>query len=214
MKTQTQFIAFPIAAAASLLMTFAAHAQFASEPDKFLAQAKVKQEAAQKLRAEANAKLQAAADQDAEALSNECEAQVMTAHAMQLMKADGTKQRAFHIGVLAQQSFAQANRKSVEARNAELKAAQERHDAGELSKAAAALKDQSGIAAALEADAKILLAQAQQDEQAATAAKAEAQRLSQDGDGQWANAARLDPQTHQKMAAKPVKPALIGTTPK
>jgi colicin import membrane protein len=184
------------------------YAQAAGESEKLLAQAKIKQEQAQRFRADANAKLQAAAEDDAQAVTDEQGARMLIARALALSKASKDKEKAFEFRNLANAGFVDANKRWVNARNAELRAAQHKHEAEELAKAAALVKDQPGIAATLEQDAKDQLAQAQQEEQVAATAKAEGAQLTQRAEMHLAQAEKLDPETHRQLAAKPAKVVL------
>ena len=140
-----------------------------------------------------------------EASVEERDARILTARALQMLKADASKQRAFALRHAARVRWQQAHSKSIEARNAEQKAAQESHNASELQKAAAQLKDQPNVAATLETDAKTLTAQAEQNTQLAGKQKTEAKELQQRGNADWAEAEKLDPETARQLA--PPKPA-------
>jgi hypothetical protein len=176
-----------------------------ADANKLLADAKAKQLHAQQLREAAAATLQKAADDEMEASVEERDARILTARALQMLKADANKQRAFGLRHAAHVRWQQAHRVSIEARNAEQKAAQESRNASELQKAAAQLKDQPNIAATLETDAKTLTAQAEQNTQLASKQKTEAQELQQRGNADWAEAEKLDPETARQLA--PPKPA-------
>lgn len=183
----------------------------ADDPNQLLAQAKAKQLHAQQLREAAAATLQKAADDDMEAGAEERDARILTARALQMLKADANKQRAFKLRHDANVRFLQAHRMMIESRNAEQKSAQEAHNASELQKAAAQIKDQPNIAATLESDAKAQTEQSQQNGQLASKQKAEAEKLDQLGKGDWAEAEKLDPETHRQLA--PPKPAPVLAPP-
>ncbi len=179
-----------------------------AEANQLLAQAKAKQLQAQSLRSAASASLQKAADDEMEAGADERDARILTARALQLLKADASKQRAFGLRHAANVRWQQAHRKMIDSRNEEQKAAQENRNAEELEKAAGQLKDQPGIAATLESDAKVQRTQAEQNTQAANKDKAEAEALDQRGKADWAEAEKLDPETHSKLAPPKPEPQL------
>lgn len=179
-----------------------------ADANRLLADAKAKQLHAQQLREAAAATLQKAADDEMEAGIEERDARILTARALQMLKADANKQRAFKLRHDANIRWLQAHRMAVEARNAEQKSAQESHNAAELQKAAAQIKDQPNIAATLEADAKAQSAQAEQNAQLASKEKAEAQELDQRGKADWGEAEKLDPETHKQLAPPKPPPAL------
>lgn len=182
----------------------------ADDPNQMLAQAKAKQLHAQQLREAAAATLQKAADDEMEAGVEERDARILTARALQMLKADANKQNAFGFRHAAHVRWLQAHRMMIEARNAEQKAAQESHNASELQKAAAQIKDQPNIAAALESDAKAQTEQAQQNSQLASKQKAEAEQLQQRGNADWAEAEKLDPETARQLAPPKVNPTLAA----
>src|SRR5690348_11032574 len=103
-----------------------AHAADNAEADKLLATAKAKETHAQELRASAAAASQKAADDELEASSEDRQARILSAQAMQLMKADANKQKAFQLRQECRQLMAEANRKQIEARNADARVAQEK----------------------------------------------------------------------------------------
>jgi hypothetical protein len=171
-----------------------------TDANQLLAQAKAKQLHAQQLREAAAATLQKAADDEMEAGAEERDARILTARALQMLKADANKQRAFDLRHAAHVRWLQSHRMMIESRNAEQKAAQESHNASELEKAAAQIKDQPNISATLESDAKAQSAQAQQNAQLASKQKAEAEQLDQRGKADWAEAEKLDPETVRQLA--------------
>ena len=178
------------------------------EADKLLAAAKAKETHAQELRASAAAASQKAADDELEASAEDRQARILSAQAMQLMKADASKQKAFQLRQEARQLAAEANRKEIEARNAEARVAQEKHNAEELEKAAGQIHDQPAVAATLANDAKAQEAQVQHETQVAMAASTDAAQLIRKAAEEWREAEKLDPETHQKVAAPQSKPTV------
>jgi hypothetical protein len=177
-----------------------------AQAQKLLAEAKEKELQAQKLRTDANSKLQEAADEEVAAGDNQREARILTARALQLMKADPNKLRAFQLRHEAQMLWGDAHRQLIAGRNAEQRAAQRKRNSDELLKAAAQLKDQPNIAAGLENDAKAQATEAQNLEQAATNDKAEGEAFERRAEAAWAQAEKLDPETTRQLAPKPTKP--------
>src|SRR5579859_2694648 len=104
------------------------------EADKLLAAARAKETHAQELRTSAAAASQKAADDELEASAEDRQARILSAQAMQLMKADANKQKAFQLRQEARQQWAEVLRKETEARNEDSKAAQHKHNAEELEK--------------------------------------------------------------------------------
>ncbi len=173
--------------------------------ERLLATAKAKETHAQELRAAAADAQQKAADDELEAGAEERDARILAARALNVLKADANKQRAFHMRHEAQKIWREAHRRAIEARNAEQRAAQETRNAEELTKAAAQVKDQPTIADNLEKDAKEQTAEAQRDAQAASEAKSAAQILEQRAASGWAAAEKLDPETHGQLAPTSAK---------
>lgn len=176
--------------------------------DRLFAESRVKQEQAQKLRAEAAVKLQAAGDDEAAASEAEREAKIFSARALQILKADGNRMRAFQLRNEANNLFGQYHHLEAQARNAEQLADRDRHNASEIIKAVAAVHDQPAVAAALEADGRTIAAQEkahladfQAKHQQAIADDKRANEL-------WAEAERLDPEAARQVAAKPAPPVI------
>jgi hypothetical protein len=169
--------------------------------DRLLTMAKAKETRAEEFRVAAAAARQKAADDELDAAAEERDARILTARALNVLKADTNKQRAFHMRHVARELALEGHRKAIEARNAEQRAAQETRNAEELTKAAAELKDQPTIASNLENDAKEQTAEAQRNTQAAAEAKSAAQLLEQRAANGWAAAEKLDPETHAQVAA-------------
>ena len=178
-----------------------------AQVEKFFAEAKEKEAQAQKLRSDAGVFTQAAADYEAAAAAADREAQIFNVRALQLLK-DANKERAFSLRLAARKDWADAHRKLVGARNTEVKAAQFRHNAEELLKAAGQVKDQPSIAGALENDARAQTAEAQSLQQTAAAEKAEAEKLDQRAELSWKQAETADPETHRQVAPRPARPEL------
>lgn len=203
-RSQNSRVSFAAVVACALLVLNAGEVCRAQNPEveKLLAAAKEKEAQAQKLRSDVGVFLQAATDYEAEAVGAEHQARFLQVRAMQLLK-DVNKERAFTMRLSARQDWTEAQRKLVDARNTEVKAVQCGHNAEELAKAAAQVKDQPSIAATLEADARTQAAQAQTLAQAAAVGKVEAQRLDQRAATLWAQAEKLDPETHRQVAPRP-----------
>jgi hypothetical protein len=182
--------------------------------ERLFADAKAKETLAEKLRADSAAKLQEAADDEVAASDAQREARVLILRALQVLKADSKRQRSFLLRHEAQQLWATAHRKWVDARNAEQKAAHCRHNSEEMLKAAGQVKDQAALATALENDAKTQTADAQRAEQAASADRTEAENLDKRAASLWAEAERLDPEMHRQLAAKPEKPRILPAAPR
>jgi hypothetical protein len=180
-----------------------------SEADKLLAAAKAKELHAQELRTAAAAALQKAADDEMDAGAEERQARILSAQALQLLKADANKQRAFQLRHEARQLWAEGNVKAIEARNDEARIAQQNHNAEELKKAAAQLHDQPTIAATLENDAKAQEAQVQRETQLASTASNEVSQLYHRAAEAWREAEKLDPETHQKVAPQQSKVVVV-----
>jgi len=179
-----------------------------AEAQKLLAAANVKETQAQKLRADAALKKQEAANDEGLASANQREASILTARAMQMMKADANKQRAFQLRSQARELWANAHSKAVEARNDEQKGIQCRHNAEELLHAGNQVKDQAAIAETLRNDAKAQAARATELIQSSTNDKAAVEMLNQRAETCWAEAEKLDPDTTRALAPKPAKPEL------
>ena len=175
---------------------------------KLLAEAKAKEMHAQELRAAAATASQKAADDQIEAGVEEREAHILAARALNLLRADANKQRAFNLRNEARKLWLDAHGKLIEARNAEQRAAQLTHNADELRKAAAELKDQPTIASTLENEAKAQTTQAQSDAQLASQDKAAAQALEVRVRAAWREAEKLDPETQHQSAPISPKPAV------
>jgi len=178
------------------------------EADKLLAAARAKETHAQELRTSAAAASQKAADDELEASAEDRQARILSAQAMQLMKADANKQKAFQLRQEARQQWAEVLRKETEARNEDSKAAQHKHNAEELEKASGQLHDQAAVAATLGNDAKAQETLAQHETQLAESARTEATQLTQRAVGAWREAEKLDPETHQKVAPPQQRPAI------
>lgn len=176
---------------------------------KLLADARAKEAQAQQLRAAAAGVMQKAADDQMEATADDRDAKILTAQAMKLMGADANKQKAFRLRVGARKFLSEAHEHLVRSRNAEQKAAQLTKNAEELNKAAAQLKDQAEVASTLEAEAKTATAQAQTEAQAASTDKLSAQSLEERAKVSWAEAEKLDPETHKLVAPSSPKPQLV-----
>jgi hypothetical protein len=181
-----------------------------ADANQMLAQAKAKQLHAQQLRDAAAAAVQKAADDEMEAGAEDRDARILTARALQMLKADGNKQRAFDLRHAAHVRWNQSHRMLIESRNAEQKAAQESRNASELEKAAAQIKDQPNLASTLQADAKAQSEQAQQNAQLASKQKAEGEQLQERGNADWAEAEKLDPETARQLAPPKPKPVLAA----
>ncbi len=173
-----------------------------------LSEARTKEVHAQELRAAAAAALQKAADDQMEAAAEERDARIFTARALSALGADAQKQKAFNLRLEARKLWTEAHRKAIDARNADGRASQERHNAEELMKAASQVKDQATIAGTLENEAKDQTSQAQTNAQAAARDKSEAQALEQRASAAWAQAEKLDPETHRQLAPPSPKPGL------
>ncbi len=183
-----------------------------AEAEQLLAAGKQKEALAQKLRSNVAVKLQAAADDEAAATAAEREGHLLNLRALQLLK-DANKERACFLRFSARKAWTEAYRKFVDARNTELKAAQCKHNAEELLKGAAQLKDQASVAASLQTDASAQAAEAQTLGQAAATEKAEAEKLNQRAAVVWGQAERADPETMRRVAPAPPKPELRPVTP-
>jgi uncharacterized phage infection (PIP) family protein YhgE len=177
---------------------------------KLLAEARAKEMHAQELRTAAATTLQKAADDQIEAGVEEREARILAARALKLLGADAKKQRAFNLRNEARKLLLDAHGKVIEGRNAEQRAAQLTHDADELRKTAAQLKDQPTIASTLENEAKAQATQAQSDEQIANQDKAAAQVLEERGKAAWMEAEKLDPETQRQLAPISPKPPVAA----
>ncbi len=182
--------------------------------DRLFADAKAKETQAQKLRADAAAKLQEAADEEMAASNAERESRVLNLKALQTLKADANQQKAFMLRHEARGLWVTAHRKLVDARNAEEKAAQHKHNAQEMLKAAAELKDQPAVATALENDAKAQTTEAENEAKAATGDKNLAQILDGRAAALWADAEKLAPERPGQLAAKPEKPVIRPAAPR
>jgi hypothetical protein len=180
---------------------------------KLMADARAKETRAHELRASAAAAMQKAADDQMEASADERDARILTAQAMKLLGADPNKQKAFKIRVEARKLTSDAHLHMVYARNAEQKAAQLSHNAEELNKAAAQIKDQPAVASTLENEAKDQAAQAQTESQTASTEKYTAQQLEERAKAAWAEAEKLDPETQRQVAATSPKPVLAQPRP-
>lgn len=178
------------------------------EADKLLAAAREKETHVQALRAAASAASQKAADDELEASAEDRQARILSAQALQLLKADANKQKAFQLRQEARQQWAEVLRKETEARNEESRAAQHKHNAEELEKASGQLHDQAAVAATLGNDAKAQETLAQHETQLAEAARTEATQFTQRAVGAWREAEKLDPETHQKVAPPQQKPTI------
>ena len=184
---------FVLALAIALTGTVGLRAAENAVAEKMLAEAKVKETHTQELRAAAETALQKAADDQMEAGAEERDARILTARALSLLGADDKKQKAFNIRHEARKMWAEAHRKLIEARNAEQRAAQQTHNAEELTKAAAQLKDQPTIASTLENEAKEQTAEAQHNTQTTSQDRSDAKNLLQHASAGWAAAEKLDP---------------------
>ena len=185
--------------------------QAAQDPavQKLLAEARAKEVHAQELRATANSVLQKAADDQMEATAEDRDAKILTAQAMKLMGADANKQKAFRLRLESRKLSAESHEHLVWARNAEQKAAQLTRNAEELNKAANQLKDQPAVASTLENEAKTATTQAQTETQTANTDKYSAETLEDRARAAWAEAEKLDPETHKQVAPSSPKPQLV-----
>ena len=179
---------------------------------KLLSEARAKELHAQELRAAASANLQKASDDQMEASADDRDARILTAQAMKLLGADAEKQRAFKIRAESRKLLGEAHAQLIAARNAEQKAAQLSRNAEELTKAAAQLKDQPGVASTLENEAKDDAAQAQAETQTANTDKYSAQGLEVRAKAAWVAAEKLDPETHKQVA--PASPNPVVNQPR
>lgn len=179
------------------------------EVERLLGLAKTKQLQAQQAKANAAQKLQQAADDEVAAEQDQREARILTARALALMHADANKERAFSLRHEANELAADAHSKFIEYRNNVQRVAHYRHAADELTKAASEVKDQAGIAASLQADARAQTAAAQRAEQQAAADRAAAETLERRIVAMRAEAQKLDPETARQLAEPaPARPVL------
>jgi len=177
---------------------------------KLLAQARAKEVHAQELRAAAAATLQKAADDQMEAGAEDRDARILTAQALKLLGADANKQKAFRLRQEARKLWLQEHNMLIASRNAEQKAAQQTRNAEELRKSAAELKDQPTIASTLEADAKEQSTEAQSEAQTAASEKFATQSFEERAKTAWAEAEKLDPETHRQVAPANPKPIVAA----
>ena len=175
---------------------------------KLLAEAKAKETHAQQLRAAAAASMQKASDDQMEASAEERDARILTAQALTAMGSDPNRERAFKIRIEARKLSQDAHNHLIFARNAEQKAAQLKHNAEELRKSAAGLKDQPSVAATLENEAKEDDAQAETELQTANSDKFSAQAQEERARNAWAQAEKLDPETAKQLAPAAAKPVV------
>ena len=194
--------------AVTLVATIGARAADEAAIQRLLNEARAKEAHAQELRAAAGVALQKAADDQMEASGEERESRVLTAQALKLMGADANKQRAFKLRQEARRLWVDDHNMLIAARNDEQKAAQLTHNAQELRKSVAELKDQPTIAASLEAEAKQAETDAQNATQLAGQAKFGAQSLEERAKNAWAEAEKLDPETHRLVAPPTAKPVV------
>lgn len=196
--------------ASGILFAGLLQSQAAADPavQKLMAEARAKEVHAQELRANASGMLQKAADDQMEATAEDRDAKILTAQAMKLMGADANKQKAFRLRLEARKLWSESHEHIVWARNAEQKAAQLNRNAEELNKAAAQLKDQPAVASTLENEAKVATTQAQTETQTANADKYSATSLEDRAKTAWAEAEKLDPETHKQVAPTSPKPQL------
>ena len=197
-----------LAMAVSLASTTGLRAADDAAAQKLLTEARAKEAHAEELRSVAAAAVQKAADDQMEAGAEERDARILTAQALKLMGADANKQKAFRQRQQARKLWVEDRNMLIAARNDEQKAAQLTHNAEELEKSAAQLKDQPAVAAALESEAKEATNEAQAAQQAAGQAKFGAQSLDERAKTAWAEAEKLDPETHRQVAPATPKPVL------
>jgi hypothetical protein len=188
--------------------TFGLRAAENAEAQRLLAEAKAKQTSAQQLLATAATALQRAADDQMEAAAQERDSHILAARALKLMGADADKQKAFNLRNQGHKLALEAHNMLVTARNDEQRAAQLTKNAEELRKAAAELKDQPATAATLENEAKEDETKAQSESQAAGQAKFGAQSLEKSAKDKWAEAEKLDPETHRQLAPTTPRPTV------
>jgi len=179
-----------------------------AEAQGLFATAKLRQEQAQRLRGEVAAWVQQANDAELQASADERDARILSARALQMLKADANKQRAYQLRQEARELWLESHQKLVDARNAEQKSEQFLRNVREIQKAGAQVADQPAIAATLQKDAMAQSAAARQYGALSRSAKAEAATLDQRAEAAWAQAQQLDPETHALLAAKPPKPEL------
>jgi hypothetical protein len=199
--------ALPSFVAVMLMTAPGLHAADEAAAQKLLTQARAKEAHAQELRAAAATGLQKAADDQMEASGEDRDARILTAQALKLMGADANKQKAFRLRQEAHKLWNEDHNMLIAARNDEQKAAQLTHNAEELRKSAAELKDQTTVAATLEGEAKQAETDAAAATQRANQAKYGASSLDERGRAAWAEAEKLDPETHRQVA-QPVKPVV------
>jgi hypothetical protein len=220
MKSKTKFPSYfkawrgaPVlllAIAVSLAGTLGLSAADDAAAQKLLTEARAKEAHAQELRAAAAAASQKAADDQMEAGVEDRDARILTAQALKLMGADPNKQKAFRLRQQAHKLWVDDHNMLVAARNDEQKAAQLTHNAEELQKSAAEMKDQPAVAAALEGEAKEASNEAQAAAQAAGQAKFGAQSMDERAKAAWAEAEKLDPETHRQVAPAAPKPVVAA----
>jgi hypothetical protein len=192
--------------AVALTCTLALGAADDAAAQKLLADARAKEAHAQELRTVAAAASQKAADDQMEAGVEERDARILTAQALKLMGADPNKQKAFRLRQEARKLWVEDHNMLIAARNDEQKAAQLTRNAEELRKSAAELKDQPTVAATMEAEAKQQSTDAETASGQASQAKFAAQSLDEHAKTFWAEAEKLDPETHRQVAPATPKP--------
>jgi uncharacterized protein (UPF0261 family) len=180
---------------------------------RLLSQARAKETQAQELRAAAAAAVQKATDDQMEASADDREARILSAQALKMLGADANKQKAFRFRQEARKLWVDAHNMAISARNAQTRAAQQTHNAQELQKSAAELKDQPTIAGALEAEAKEQMTEAQKSTETAAQEKFGVQSLDDRAKAAWAEAEKLDPETHRQVAPAPPKAVVTEARP-
>jgi hypothetical protein len=175
---------------------------------KLFSEARAKEVHAQELRAASAAADQKAADDRMEASADERDARILGAQALKLLGADANKQKAFKVRQEARKFWIDSQKMLITARNDEQRAAQQTHNAEELRKSVAELKDQPTIASTLEAEANEQSKEAQNSAQTGAQAKLGAQSLEERARAAWAEAEKLDPETHRQVAPASPKPAV------
>jgi hypothetical protein len=185
----------------------AASSPLIADPDpqaeKLFAESRARMEHAHSLRAAASEKAQAAADDEAAASEAEREAKVLQVRALSILKADANRMKAFTLRNESQTLFTHAHRLAGEARNAELQADRDRHNAAELAKAVAQVKDQPAVAAALENDIRALAADEKVHQAEHAAKRQQAAAANQRAIEFWEQADGLDPEGARRVGPKP-----------
>ena len=162
--------------------------------DKLFAEAKAEREEARKLREAAWKLAEQAGDDELKANHIAFKAHLKELKALSILKADATKLKAWRLRHEARVFWRAAWRQRVAARNARARAAHQKHEAAELTKAADLVKDQKAVHDALLADAKGHLAMAARYENTAKGHEAAAKRDADKAHQLWDEAGKLDPQ--------------------